>query len=327
MKFPKFVEFQTRSFCNANCTICPYESKAKKYGQSKMSDEMINRIIEECKSHKNEIERVIPYLNNEPTLDSRLVDILRRLKANGHFIELSTNLSGLTDARMEAIIEEELVDDLKFSFFGATEATYSSLMPGLKFSKNIDKIKTFCELNKKYGCPINLELIIILVPWLDMRSELDLLRNLFPNVRIHGYGYLDRAGSVNNIRNPTILENIDDKDSYKLAGCKLKRPFERICILANGEVILCSQDWDRSEVVSNIQNETIETIWNSNAFEKIRQKVLGEIETEGDYICKRCKLALLRGADSGYLSEPLKMNFSGDKYLDEFDRKMINVDV
>ena len=325
--FPKYIEFQTHSRCNANCTICPYEAMAEKYPAVNMPIDRIEKIIKECDAHKSEILRIIPYLNNEPMLDSRFIDVLRRIKSSGHFIEVSTNMSGLTEKRMEAIIKERLIDDFKISFFGATKQVYQELMPKLNFQRTVTRIETFFMINQSNGKTIDVEIILVLTPWIDMEEQLDYVRERFPDVRIHGYGFLDRAGNIKGYTNNKRLHDSKTFQYYRLAGCKLKRPFERIGIMADGNVILCSQDWNREEIVGNVFETSIEAVWNGEGFQMARQRVLGQTETPDNYICKRCKLALLSPKEiNSSVDQEFVMNFLGDRYLTDWDVKLIKVD-
>lgn len=237
IKFPKIVEFQINSICNSHCTICPYSSIAKKFGNSRMEDDQIEKIAQELDKHANEIERIIPYLNNEPFIDNRFINLLRRLKSKKkHTIEVSTNASLLTKEVSEIIVNEKLIDDFRISFFAGNEQEYKQLMPNLDFNKCKNNIKNFLEINNNV---IPYQITLILVPWMDMKKNITQVKELFPNANIHPFGFLDRAGNLEQKNNLAINK---DKN-VKLIGCNLERPFERMCILANGDVILCSQDF------------------------------------------------------------------------------------
>ena len=122
IKFPKIIEFQINSICNSHCTICPYSSIEKEFGHEQMKDEQIEKLLEEFDEHASEIERIIPYLNNEPFIDSRFINLLRRLKSKkNHTIEVSTNASLLTKEISEIIVNEKLIDDFRISFFAGNE--------------------------------------------------------------------------------------------------------------------------------------------------------------------------------------------------------------
>lgn len=310
--FPKYIELQTNSLCNGKCVVCPYDEISKKYKAEAMNNEGIEKIIKECDFYKQKIERMIPYLNNEPTLDKRLIDILRRIKKEGHYIELSSNFSGMTENDMECIIKEKLVDDFRISFFGGDVKTYSELMPGLNFESTVKKIKMFSELNQKYNNQIHIELYTVLCPWIDQADNIEKINKLFPELPLHKLGYLDRAENVKIFKNNLKYNNLQ-----KIYGCSLNRPFERICVLANGDAILCSQDWNRSIVLGNVLKKSIYAVWNSEKTKRIRKIIRGGMKMENDFICARCKLALIEEAGK---SVP---NFEGDCYINENGEKLI----
>ena len=315
IKFPKIVEFQINSICNSHCTICPYSSIAKKFGNSRMEDDQIEKIAQELDDHANEIERIIPYLNNEPFIDNRFINLLRRLKSKKkHTIEVSTNASLLTKEVSKIIVNEKLIDDFRISFFAGNEQEYKQLMPNLDFNKCKNNIKNFLEINNDV---IPYQITLILVPWMDMKKNIAQVKELFPNANIHPFGFLDRAGNLEQKNNLAI----DEDKNVKLIGCNLDRPFERMCILANGDVILCSQDWSREEVQGNVFETSIYEVWNSKKAIDIKRMILGEIPTESNFICKKCKLAILADDENDKY-----LNFKGDIYMDENDEKRREID-
>ena len=310
IKFPKIIEFQINSICNSHCTICPYSSIEKKFGHERMEDEQIEKLVEEFDEHADEIERIIPYLNNEPFIDSRFINLLRRLKSKkNHTIEVSTNASLLTKEISEIIVNEKLIDDFRISFFAGNKEDYKKLMPTLDFYECQNNIKNFLKINNNV---IPYQITLILVPWMDMEKNILQVKKLFQNANIHPFGFLDRAGNLQEKNNLAVKDN----ENVKLIGCNLNRPFERMCIIANGDVILCSQDWSREEIQGNVFESSIYEVWNSKRAKEIRNKVLGKVKTPKNYICKKCKLAILSNE-----YEEKYLNFKGDKYMDENDHK------
>lgn len=308
IKFPKIIEFQTQTLCNGQCIICPYEQVKEVIPYFRISDKNVDLLIKELEEHKEDIERVVPYLNNEPFLDKRCVSILRRLKKN-HFIELSTNASLLNKQVAKTIVNEKLVDDFRISFFGGTKESYSKLMPGLKFEKVTENIRYFLSINSG---SINTQITMILLPWLEIERSIDEVKKLFPDTNIVTFGYLDRAGNNKIFRNNLCM---DESNKIKLCGCNLERPFERMCIMSNGNVILCSQDWKNEIIQGNVFETSISEVWNNNRAINIKKMVRGETESSDNFLCKRCKLAKIKVEDRTIL------NFAGDKYMDEWDRK------
>jgi radical SAM protein with 4Fe4S-binding SPASM domain len=63
-------------------------------------------------------------------------------------------------------------------------------------------------------------------------------------------------------------------------------------ILFNGDVILCCNDWNRDNVVGNVNNESLEQIWNSAAMNHLREKIIKKRYHEIK-ACAQCTMAQL----------------------------------
>ena len=202
--FPKYVEIQTTSICNSFCSICPYGSVEHKFPKLNMEDSLIDKILDECEHHKDEIECVIPYVNNEPFLDKRMVDILRKIKSKGLKVELSTNASALTEEIARAIVDENLIHDFRISFFASKKEDYQKLMPRLNYEHVVKNIKYFADYNRSKGSPIHTNIIMILLDDMDMQRNIDEAKDLF-GIEVRVFGYLDRAGA-NEKKNKLLTE-------------------------------------------------------------------------------------------------------------------------
>lgn len=100
-----FIE--TISFCNNDCIFCPASTKAgKKNPKEKMTEEIFKKIIAQL--HEINFDGILAlYCNNEPLLDSRIPNFIKRLKVEfpANKIEIITNGTLLT-----APLAEELFD-------------------------------------------------------------------------------------------------------------------------------------------------------------------------------------------------------------------------
>lgn len=301
-KFPKIIELQTMSYCNGNCIVCPYKDLDIK--QCRMPDDIIERLLNEIIEHKDTVERFIPYLNNEPSFDKRMLSILRKMKNKDIVIEVSTNISNWELDELDSIIEEDLIQDLRISFFGHNKELYEELMTGLNFEKNAEKVKYLLNINRLANNKVDIEIIVVLLPTLNATEIRDGLNELFNNPKIHFFGFLDRCGKVKLCKNDLAIT-----ESSEVIGCSLTRPYERCCIYANGNVVLCSQDWEQEVVLGNVYENTIEEVWNSDKAKHIRNIVLGKEKCPNNFLCTRCKLAILKDKNEE------KLNFCGDKYM------------
>lgn len=316
-RFPEIIEFQTHNLCNAGCIICPYE-KTKEFRLKGNNDfAFINKIVEEVKLSDGQVRRLIPYLNNEPLLDRDIFEKIEYIKKQIPEIEveLSTNLSKFSDVGFTRLLRNNHVDDLRISVFGGNETTYRMMMPRLNFSnvrKNILKLK---EIHENTGSKTKVCLVCVAYEHLDVVKTIEELKAIvdgYFDVRV--FGYLDRAGNCTD-KNDKIF----NPDEYELDGCSLLRNSERMCITANGNTILCSQDWMETGGYGNIKDSSIEELWVSSKKALLDKQVQGIACSSSDFICKDCKLANVKNCSSTVL------NFNGDKYISKDDHKKSNI--
>ena len=244
-----------------------------------------------------------------------MMDILRYIKEKGFFVELSTNASALSENRSEQIIKDRLIDDFRISFFSGYEYLYRKIMPGLNYQKTLHNIQYFLQMNKENGNPVPVQIIQVMHEKMDLKAEQRKMKELFPEVNIHYFGYLDRAGNMK-CKNDLAIK---DFSGASLRGCSLARLEERFTITAHGEVIICSQDWLNKEVIGNIAKNRIEDIFLGKQRERLLRQLYGERDSDDLFLCKRCKLANVQTDGSEVISQ----NFSGDKFMSPSDEKIL----
>ena len=284
--FPSVIEVQTHGRCNAACSCCPYESVSADTQANKMSDKLLAAILDECAANKHQIAQIAPYLNNEPFLDKRMLDILRFIKAKIEVpVELSTNASALTSRTIDCLVGEHLVSTLRISFFGSTRQTYEARMQ-LPFDRVTRNIRNLLEASR--NSPIVVEIIMITTADVT-QGEVDLCRSTWEplGAKVNLFGYLDRAGAGTEVN---FLPFASDK--RPVIGCDLNRPFERMSIMSDGTTIICSQDWRRETNLGNVQIDGIGGVWNGAAYEALRKTMCGTGAFMSSFICRRCKLAI-----------------------------------
>lgn len=285
-EYPLFLEIQTHTACNAACVCCPHPVVVKELPNGFISEQLWEKVLQEAATLP--IKRFIPYLNNEPFLDPQFVRRLRQIReyVPHAFIEVSTNASRLSKEIARSLIDEHLIDDLRISFFGVDQETYSKRMPGLQWLETMRNVSTLLQMNQAADTALSITMIgiddneIAVESW-DKAEEK--WKEMGAGLRV--WGYLDRAGN-NERKNEMIF-----KGDFKLRGCELNRPFERLCMLYNGDVILCSQDWRREEIQGNVLRDGIQGVWNSETFKTLREHMLGNGAAVD--LCTKCKLALL----------------------------------
>lgn len=275
--YPKIIEIQFHNKCNSNCLICPY--KDMNYFYDSMSDELFNKFLSEIDEDK--LERIIPYLNNEPFLSplflSRVKEIRNRFK--NIEIEISSNVSMIKENDVLEMNKLNITE-LRLSVFGFEKETYNKMMPCLNYENTFKKLYMISNLMKDTDTIISI--VMIDTGEID-EYEFERMRLLCEELgfKFERWGFLDRSDNVSYKSN-----NIYNED---VSICEQKRPLDRMHILSDGRVIFCCQDWSHSLVVGNINSNTIKEVWNSKEYIEARDSLYNKTK-DSPIICKKCKL-------------------------------------
>lgn len=279
--FPKVIEIQFHNLCNSNCLICPY--KDMNYKVEYMDGDLFNKFLNEIEDGK--LTRIIPYLNNEPFIQKDYINKVKKIreKCPNTEIEISTNVSMLEESKIEELLQLNLTE-LRLSVFGYSDTIYKKMMPGLNKEKVFNNLNSISQKFKKSNTIISI--VMIDNDEID-ENEFIKMKELATNLgfKLEKWGFLDRSKNVSYKSNQIYFSDI--------CGCEQNRPLERMHILANGDVILCCQDWRHTIVLGNIKENTIMEIWNSEKYNDLRNSIYKE-GVEAPELCKNCKLAMTK---------------------------------
>jgi len=279
--FPRTVEFQTLSTCNAKCVFCPHSQNPKEIPHGRMEDSLINKIIDECSRHM--VGRISPYLTNEPLMDKRMSAILEKIKKKCILpvkTKINTNAALLTEETGRKLIESKL-DQLWVSVNGYSEETYKESM-GLDFTTTMENINTFLDMKKTLGAK-RPKVVVTTIKTKLVEHELEKAREYWAvrdvDFRIHNLDNRSGEEAASAIRPESRKPGLRrDCDLF------LKQAY----IVENGDMILCCHDWRQSVVVGNITQSSISEVWNSDHFKKLIYEYYDENFANLE-ICRNCK--------------------------------------
>jgi MoaA/NifB/PqqE/SkfB family radical SAM enzyme len=276
--FPRAVEFQTLSTCNAKCVFCPHSSNPESIPHGRMEDALIHKIVDECSRHF--VGRISPYLTNEPLMDKRMPDILRLIREKVPFFtktKINTNAALLSEEMSRKLLESGL-SQIWFSVNGYSPETYRASM-NLDFATAMRNIDCFLMLKKQLNkrrpsvraTTIRTKLV---------EHELQGARRYWAE---RGVCFVDhymdnRAGE--GIRELAVSEAFYKRD----CDLFLKQAY----IVENGDMILCCHDWRQSVVLGNVAEKSIREVWNSSTFlDRIYEYFAGRFDNIE--ICRNCR--------------------------------------
>ncbi len=252
-----------------------------------MRQDLFETIIQECSKH-SEVQRIIPYLMNEPLCDSRIVEKINCAKDLNPraCIHIITNGTLLCDAISNALIESR-ADWVGISVHAIRPETYAAVSGHTNGVEIIARIDAFVKqaLKKRENgfVMVNLVRDARFLGDSEVQQALAHWKGLGVR-RLEYYGApISRAGNVAEMYRVRHTQ---------INGCKTIWNNESLCILQNGDVLLCCMDWQRELLIGNVRTESIEEIWNGKRRKNVLAKIFGDISTAPEFICKRCEDAI-----------------------------------
>jgi MoaA/NifB/PqqE/SkfB family radical SAM enzyme len=223
---------------------------------------------------------------NEPTADTFFVERVSMLKRYGLPPAVLTNATGLTPARVDAILEMGGLGYLSVNLSTLERERYDHDRGGDHLPlvlRNLDYLK-----DKP------------LAPTMDMavlgrgdeihQRDFEEIRARFAGSRFNVlfYEVMDRAGAV-----PIGLHPTADP-GRRLCGCEQtgSRAVQWVHVTPTGRVVLCCQDYHEQYVVGDLHQEALEDILRGPRVSLLRRWVYGLEEAPADFICRRCIYAL-----------------------------------
>ncbi len=278
--FPRAIQIQTDSRCNARCLFCGYTDTHKSLPQGAMDDDLFKKIVDECGKHL--IGRISPYLMNEPLLDRKMPERIAYINKKKKFItktKINSNGALLTPEMSEGLVEAGL-RHLWISVQGYSEETYNKSM-GLSLDRVLGNIDKFIEIRDRRNAQLP-KLTITTLKTSIVEPEIEYAKKYWGdrNVRFKVHKMDNRSGKD--------LSDLGTVKPRLRRNCDLF--LKQAYVLYNGDMILCCHDWRRTVVLGNVRERSISEIWNSDHFLRlIREYQAGNFENLA--ICRSCTVS------------------------------------
>ena len=265
--FPKTIQIETLSGCNAACIFCDWRINRETVPRGKMSDTLFRKIIDECANYA--VRRISPFLTNEPLLDKTLVDklIYTREKIPRIRLVLNTNGSLLSEERTRSLVDSQTLDTIYISFQGITKEVYEKSMVGLDFDhtlRNVNFLIDYIRKKKLKKPKVRITMV-----------KTKLIEDQIPAALRY---WKDRGVEATY----TVLQNragtVDEAKDLATAGMKryinCDRPFREAGITFDGQMLLCCIDYARQTVLGEVREKSIFEVWNDERVVCLRRKFL-----------------------------------------------------
>jgi MoaA/NifB/PqqE/SkfB family radical SAM enzyme len=233
--------------------------------QGRMTPELYRKIVDELAGLAP--RRISPYLMNEPLLDPRLPEFVRYTteRVPEATTLITTNGTRLTEAFGAALIDAGL-KRVKVSLQSLDPETNKRLMGDRVDSAEVVRnvIAFHRVIREKRAKQVDLRVSMIVTRY--NQAEIDAARRFWrkQGIRLVTSALENRGGNI------AEADALNPHEMARLNG-DCTRPSKDMCILWNGDAVLCCVDWWRTTIVGNVAEQSIREIWNGPRLTEIRK--------------------------------------------------------
>lgn len=274
--FPQRVTIEFTNHCNVSCVMCPRHHMQGPKGYLDYS--LFCRLADEIAEHEG--TALVPFFRGESLMHPEAVAMLRYAKRKGIApIQLATNATLLTRETAEALVDLK-IDFISFSVDSIDPETYRAIRRGAELEKVLKNIEALCDARRRKGNgrpQIQVSVVNTRGTAAGITDFVDYWSERVDRVRV--YEEHSQGGSFG------ALEKDDERREGQGRQPCLK-PFGDLVVYWDGSVALCNHDWDRKEALGNVKTHSIEEVWCSEAYQRVRESHLGRGAMET--LCQGC---------------------------------------
>jgi len=262
LKFPLYLLIEPTSICNLKCTMCFQRDETfsdNRNYMGKMDLKLFKNIIDQA--HKGGARAITLASRGEPTIHSQFPEMLDYCNGKFYEIKMNTNALLLNEKLIHRILSSD-VNIIVFSIDAYDSRMYEKIRNVKKFEKVVGNIALFHKIRKE-SYPESK--VVTRAHGVRVYKEVD------PDKF-----YLFWKGKVDEV---TIIECVPRWNTYnneiidRIFPCLM--PFERMYIWYDGTCNPCDVDYKSFLEMGNVNDQTIEEIWNSKKFNQFRNDHIG----------------------------------------------------
>jgi len=247
-----------------------------------MDLDLFEKIVDELAETKP--RRISLYLMNEPLLDNRLPDFVRCVaeRVPDTSTLVTTNGVLLDESLTESLIDAGL-KRIKVSIQSLNPETNMALMGSACDSRRVvENVLTAQRVIKRKRAR-NMDLRVSTIVTARNQEEVHEARRFWSRhgIRLVTSALENRGGNIADagLLNPHNMTPMD---------CNCIRPSREMCVLFNGDVVLCCVDWFRTCIVGNLEEQSVREVWNGLKLKAIRAALKRDEHAAQPTICQNC---------------------------------------
>jgi len=295
-KLPYVEQIETTNLCSFSCVMCPRGQGKMTRNNKEMSMDLFKSIVSQIEySWKKQLNtkrdpklilNSIDYIEEvglrlhhfgSPLLDKRLIERIEYIKKYCSFpIHMSISAEHLSQNISNSLLNTN-IERLVIALDGNDQDSYASVRgPNVNYDKACENINYLISLkkNKKANTIIDIQYINLN----QNQNEIYLFEKKWNKIGVNSvikpfFPYPDI---------PKYVQNNDDAFSDFCIW-----PLLSIVITAEGFVVPCCADYNAENIIGNLNNESLENIWNGSKYRDFRRKFFFA-SFDQNSLCSRC---------------------------------------
>ena len=310
---PYVFNIETTNYCNMRCIMCPRTSLMTRKNVW-VDDAAYEHVLDQITPHTPDaLEHFWNYIENqyninqntqsedgfyfhvvarcltlhgygEPLLDKFIVSRVKKCAERNIPSYFSCVPANINMARIEELMEAGL-SVIKFSI-DALDDEQAKAIRGNKnnFDAAFEKLLEVVKLRdkKRYETKIVVTLIALGASEKDRKLQRDFMEMFDP------YNVFNYVKSQDNRWYFEDDKPADNVSHYVREYCEF--PWTSLTVMANGEVVPCTQDYDAEMSFGNVSEKSLKEIWNGQKYRDFRQWHLTGNFPKGNKCNERCDL-------------------------------------
>jgi radical SAM protein with 4Fe4S-binding SPASM domain len=223
--------------------------------------------------YKKIVDQAAPFVfdinlahRGESLLHPQLIEAIAYAKNKGLYTRLHTNGSLLTEDISRKIIQAGL-DRLSFSFDGYEKQRYEKIRIGGDFDKTVSNIVRFLEIKKEAQSKKPITAIEVISFDEPDKQDSQQAKNTFQKQ----FEYLSLDSFVMKELHNWAGQIDKGHRGHKYTICPF--PWNALVIYWDGSVLPCTQDFFGGYIAGNVNESSLEEIWNGKEMQFIREKL------------------------------------------------------
>ncbi len=275
-KRPDVLNIELTAICDARCIHCPRHDMDR--SQRPMDLGLFKRIVDQAAELR--VPQLSPNGYGELLTMRNLEEYLAYARSKSHRFSILVNTNGFRlDAEKRRLFLDYEVDLLNVTLDGATAETFEAIRVNLGLSQIEENVHALLAERKERGATLpRVRIGMIVIP--QNEHEVQALLDKW-------HGVADYVGAARFTNRAGSLDATFQSDGQPQAAHACVLPFRELTIWADGNAVLCCDDWNEEHKVGDLNASSLADVWHGVALRHARKM---HREGKGDTlaICARC---------------------------------------